>query len=103
MKSPRMAPPTAKAITLESAMLPLEASTPPSTTAISPGMTKPKKNGASGELYRVELDVILARLAGDHRDHSGRDFRGGPAEGIALVTGVDLPEHRTGRAGGPVM
>src|SRR5438552_9271 len=149
MKSPRMAPPTAKATTLESATLPLEASTPPSTTAISPGMTKPKKsdasaqvrkntapsahaagmakkrsinrcirpaslpasaawaelaaNGAAGKIQSVELDVILGRLAGDERNHPGRNSRGAPAEEISPVTAVDLPEHRTGRAGRPVM
>ena len=52
MKSPRMAPPTAAATTLSSLTVPREASTPPSTTVISPGMTKPKKSDASAHVRK---------------------------------------------------
>ena len=46
----------------------------------------------------VQLDVILAVIGGDQRNHSGGKTRCLAADSVALITGVDLPDHRTIRA-----
>src|SRR6185295_11429142 len=60
-------------------------------------------DGAAGKLRRMELDVVVGRLPRDERDDAGRDAGGGPADGVALVAAVDLPQHRAVGARGAVV